>query len=179
MFRAQPKKAAAWVLAVGCGGMFAYYALTAVLAFAGVGTVECASFAADGAPQVPAPLIRSAQSGPWSALATWEGGKLPNKGERVQIRTGHRVVYDLSLPVVDRETRSYFNPVLRSIHVAGILAFARDRNTRLNVGLIKIQAGDDASEDGFKCDAHVRAPRSEEHTSELQSPDHIVCRLPL
>src|SRR5439155_9704653 len=144
--------------AVGGGRMLASYALTAVLAFAAVGTVECASFAADDAPKAPAPLIRSAQSGPWSAPATWEGGKLPNKGERVQIRTGHRVVYDLSLPVVDRETRSYFNPVLRSIHVAGILAFARDRNTRLNVGLIKIQAGDDASEDGVKCDAHVRAP---------------------
>src|SRR5258708_14452718 len=26
-------------------------------------------------------------------------------------------------------------------------------------------------------DAHVEAPRSEEHTSELQSPDHLVCRL--
>src|SRR5438552_7726908 len=24
---------------------------------------------------------------------------------------------------------------------------------------------------------HVAAPRSEEHTSELQSPDHLVCRL--
>src|SRR5258708_29161114 len=24
---------------------------------------------------------------------------------------------------------------------------------------------------------HERAPRSEEHTSELQSPDHLVCRL--
>src|SRR5437773_431514 len=158
MFRTQLKKAAAWVLAVGCGGMFAYYALTAVLAFAAVGTVECASFAADDAPKVPAPLIRSAQSGPWSAPATWEGGKLPNKGERVQIRTGHRVVYDLSLPVVERETRSLYNPMIRSVHVAGTLTFARDRNTRLNVGLIKIQAGDDASEDGFNCDAHLRAP---------------------
>src|SRR5258708_40377642 len=25
--------------------------------------------------------------------------------------------------------------------------------------------------------ANVRSPRSEEHTSELQSPDHLVCRL--
>src|SRR5438552_9124421 len=25
--------------------------------------------------------------------------------------------------------------------------------------------------------AHDRIPRSEEHTSELQSPDHLVCRL--
>src|SRR5258708_629860 len=25
--------------------------------------------------------------------------------------------------------------------------------------------------------SHVKSPRSEEHTSELQSPDHLVCRL--
>src|SRR5947208_12769111 len=32
---------------------------------------------------------------------------------------------------------------------------------------------------GFACvqENHARAPRSEEHTSELQSPDHLVCRL--
>ena len=57
---------------------------------------------------------------------------------------GHTVVYD-----VDSEQ------AIRAIHVAGTLTFARDRDTRLDVGLIKIQAGDDASEDGFDCDAHV------------------------
>jgi hypothetical protein len=46
---------------------------------------------------------------------------------------------------------------VRSIHVAGTLRFDPDRDTRLVVGLIKIQAGDDASEDSFDCDAH--APR--------------------
>src|SRR5262249_57048405 len=30
--------------------------------------------------------------------------------------------------------------------------------TRLDVGLIKVQAGDDASENGFDCDAHDFAP---------------------
>jgi hypothetical protein len=48
--------------------------------------------------------------------------------------------------------------VIRSIHVAGRLTFARDRDTRLDVGLIKIQAGDDASEDGFNCDTHLKPP---------------------
>ena len=110
MFRTQLKKAAAWVLAVGCGGMFAYDALTAVLAFAAVGTVECASFAADDAPKVPALLIRSAGSGLWSAPATWEGSKVPDEGARVQIRTGHRVVYDLSLPIVDRDEGGRHTP---------------------------------------------------------------------
>src|SRR5262249_28116216 len=45
--------------------------------------------------------------------------------------------------------------VIRSIHVGGTLSFARDKDTRLDVGLIKIQPGDDCSEDGFDCDAHA------------------------
>src|SRR5262245_25709230 len=97
----------------------------------------------------PAPaIVRTAQSGPWSAAATWEGGKAPAAGSRVQIRTGHTVTYDLKS-----------DQVIRSIHVAGTLTFARDRDTRLDVGLIKIQAGDDASEDGFDYDAHVPEPK--------------------
>jgi hypothetical protein len=44
---------------------------------------------------------------------------------------------------------------IRSIHVAGVLTFAPDQDTCLNVGLIKIQPGDDASENGFDCDAHA------------------------
>ncbi|RUL82961.1 G8 domain-containing protein [Tautonia sociabilis] len=89
------------------------------------------------------PLIRSARSGRWSDPATWEGGAVPDEGDRVQIRGGHTVHYDRDS---DR--------TIRSIHVAGTLEFARDRDTRLDVGLIKIQAGDDASENGFDCDAH-------------------------
>jgi hypothetical protein len=59
------------------------------------------------------PLIRSAQNGPWSAPTTWEGGKVPGDGARVQIRTGHRVVYDLSLPLVDRtKATCTFSPAL-------------------------------------------------------------------
>jgi hypothetical protein len=65
----------------------------------------------------------------------------------VQIRTGHTVTYDRSS-----------DEAIRTIHVAGTLTFARDRTTRLDVGLIKIQAGDAASEDGFDCDAHIARP---------------------
>lgn len=90
------------------------------------------------------PLIRSVKSGPWSAADTWDGSKVPAAGSRVQIRSGHAVVYDVQS---DR--------VIRSIHVAGTLRFAHGKSTRLDVGLIKIQAGDDASENGFDCDAHV------------------------
>jgi hypothetical protein len=95
-------------------------------------------------------LIRSAKGGPWSAGATWEGGKVPGAGARVQVRSGHSVVYDMKSDVV-----------IRSIHVAGTLRFASDRDTRLCVGLIKIQPGDDASEDGFDCDAHLASTSRE------------------
>ncbi len=89
------------------------------------------------------PLIRSVQSGPWSDPMTREGGLLPGPGSRVQVREGHRVLYD----------RNSDQPI-RSIHVASVLEFARDRDTRLDVGLIKVQAGDDDSENGFACDDH-------------------------
>ena len=102
--------------------------------------------AAAAEPEAPA-LIRSAASGPWSDPKTWEGGAVPGPGTRVQVREGHAVRYDMA---DDR--------VIRSIHVAGTLEFARDRDTRLVVGLIKVQAGDDASESGFDCDAHAPAP---------------------
>jgi uncharacterized protein (TIGR03067 family) len=92
-------------------------------------------------------LVRSARSGAWSAPATWDGGRMPGAGDRVQVRAGHTVTYDVSS-----------DQVIRSIHVAGMLTFARDRDTRLVIGLIKIQPGDDASENGFDCDAHPREP---------------------
>ena len=90
------------------------------------------------------PLTRTAKSGAWSAADTWEGGKLPAAKARVQIRPGHAVTYDIES-----------EQVIRSIHVAGTLRFVPDKNTRLDVGLIKIQPGDDASENGFDCDAHT------------------------
>jgi hypothetical protein len=104
-----------------------------------------------------ADLIPSGRSGPWSAPATWEGGKVPGSGARVQIRAGHTVTYDVE--PLRGENESPAPAVIRSIHVAGTLTFARDRNTVLSVGLIKIQPGDDASENGFDCDAHVPEPK--------------------
>jgi len=95
----------------------------------------------------PTDMIRSVKSGAWSAGATWEGGKVPAAGARVQIREGHIVIYDVKSEAV-----------IRFIHVAGTLSFANKQDTLLNVGLIKIQAGHEASENGFDCDAHV-SPR--------------------
>jgi len=62
----------------------------------------------------------------------------------VQIRPGHSVLYDASS-----------DDVIRMIHVGGTLTFARNHSTKLNVGLIKVQPGDTATEDGFACDAHA------------------------
>src|ERR1043165_1512667 len=119
--------------------------LLAIVALGDIGIVqEPAKDAINPGKEPVSIMVRSARSGAWSAPGTWEKGKVPTAGARVQIRTGHTVIYDLKS-----------DQVIRSIHVAGILTFAPDRDTRLDVGLIKIQAGDDASEDGFDCDAHL------------------------
>ena len=96
------------------------------------------SFAAEPA------VTKSAKSGPWSAAATWEGNAVPGAGGRVLIREGHAVVYDVKS-----------DAVIRAINVAGTLAFAPDKDTVLDVGLIKIQPGEEYSEDGFDCDGHI------------------------
>jgi hypothetical protein len=57
---------------------------------------------------------------------------------------------------------------IRSIHVAGTLRFDPDHDTRMCVGLIKIQAGDDASENGFDCDAHVPDVNSDQNRPALE-----------
>src|SRR5262245_34472522 len=84
----------------------------------------------------PANVIRSTQSGPWSAAATWAGNKVPGQGANVQVREGHTVTYDV-----------HAAEAIRFLHIAGTLTFATDKSTRLDVGLIKIQAGDEATED--------------------------------
>lgn len=91
-------------------------------------------------------LVRSAKSGRWSDPATWIGGKTPGPGDRVQVRAGHVVTFDIQT-----------EKPIRFIHIAGELTFAADRDTRLDVGLIKIQPGNLASEDGAECDAHAPA----------------------
>ena len=86
---------------------------------------------------------------------------------RVQVCAGHTVIYD---------RRSIVLSV--SIHIAGTLRFATDRDMRLDVGLIKIQAGegDDASENGFDCDAHVSAsPMARNRPAlEVGTADHPI-----
>jgi hypothetical protein len=99
------------------------------------------------AERLPGPLTRSAATGRWSDKATWEGGNVPRVGARVQVGAGHVVTFDIQT-----------DGPIRSIHVAGTLRFDPDRDTRLDVGLIKIQAGDDAGESGFDCESHRNGP---------------------
>src|SRR5882762_10014317 len=91
--------------------------------------------------------VHSAKSGNWSDVRTWSEGRLPKAGERVQIREGHRVIYDVES-----------DQAIRMIHVAGTLAFAHDRSTRLDVGLIRISGGESADEDGFVCHGAAELP---------------------
>ena len=87
------------------------------------------------------------------------------------MRSGHSVTYDTAS-----------DQVIRSIHIAGTLRFDPDRDTRLEVGLIKIQAGDNAAENGFDCDAHVPNSNADGPCPALEvgtwahpiSPEHIA-----
>jgi len=94
--------------------------------------------------QADAPFIQSARSGPWSSPSTWVGNRVPGGGSKVSINAKHTVVYD-------RESED----AIRMIHVTGVLTFSRERNTRLDVGLLKI--GGDTTEDGFNMSAHAHS----------------------
>ncbi len=103
------------------------------------------------------PVLRSVKSGPWSASATWEGGKVPGAGARVLIRAGHRILYDIKS-----------DEPIRAVNVAGTLSFATDRDTRLTVGLLKIQDSETYSEDGFDCAVHLTAPDAKKDRAALE-----------
>jgi hypothetical protein len=93
------------------------------------------------------PLVRSRQSGAWSATETWDAGRVPQSGDRVVIGEGHHVRYDI-------ESRD----VIRLVQIAGTLEFARDRSTRLEAGLISIIASEEPAEEGFDCHLSPEPP---------------------
>ena len=99
-----------------------------------------------GLAQAGDPVVRSAASGAWSAPATWQGGKVPVAGAKVYIAPGHRIVYDVNS-----------DQVIRAIHLDGTLTFAPDKTTRLDVGLIRVQANGNTDEEGFDCKGHMPA----------------------
>jgi len=110
-------------------------------------------------------VMTTARSGNWSDPATWTSNKVPGTGARVQIKPGHVVIYDR-----DADT------VLRAVHVAGTLRFARDRDTQLCAGLITVQPGDQYIEDGFDCSTHAFRPDPElpRATLEVGTPDEPI-----
>ena len=85
--------------------------------------------------------VKSVRSGAWSDPAIWEPARVPRNGERVLVSPQTRVAYDVAS-----------DDVIRLLQVAGELHFARDRNTTLNVGLLKVQNSENCSENGFRCD---------------------------
>lgn len=87
--------------------------------------------------------LRSVQSGKWSDPKTWEPSRVPRAGDRVRVSRGTVVEYDVESA-----------DVIRLVQVVGVLRFARDQNTELNVGILKIQNDDACSESGFACDFH-------------------------
>lgn len=108
---------------------------------AALALLSAGAFAADP------PVIKSAKSGSWSAASTWDGNAVPGAGARVLIVKGHAITYDVKS-----------DTVIRGINVAGTLAFATDKDAVLNVGLVKIQAGEAYSEEGFDCEGHMEEP---------------------
>ncbi len=96
------------------------------------------------------PVVYSRQSGPWSAKETWDAERVPQSGDRVVVRRGHHVAYDVD----SRE-------VIRLVQIAGTLEFAADRSTRLDAGLISIIASEEPSEEGFDCHHPHEIPHAE------------------
>ena len=85
--------------------------------------------------------VRSVRNGRWSDAKTWKPARIPRKGDRVLVSRDTQVEYD-----VESEA------VIRLVQVVGTLRFSRDRNTRLDVGVLKVQNSDVCSESGFACD---------------------------
>jgi hypothetical protein len=94
-------------------------------------------------------FVQSVRNGPWSEPATWKPARVPQAGDTVLISPGTLVVYDIKS-----------DELIREIHVAGVLSFARDRDTLLNVCLLKVQPrnGDSAGSG-----TGVEDPRDAEH----------------
>ena len=124
--------------------MISFFAAVMLAGLAGVGLGRLRANAAKGSKESPV-VVRSAGAGI---------GPIRRRGARSErfrqsgagVRfAGHRVVYDIKS-----------SQTIRGINIAGTLSFATDRDTRLDVGLIKIQAGDEYSEQGFDCEAHLR-----------------------
>src|SRR5207244_10979501 len=76
--------------------------------------------------------------------------------------------------LIDFLKKRYPGATLKCVYESCAWGFNLQRQlTAADIDCIVVHAGDVPGSDKEK----KNKPRSEEHTSELQSPDHIVCRL--
>lgn len=127
----------------------------------GFGSQPCLA-AAEGTESA---IVTSIKSGSWSDPTVWSDGHTPSTGDRVLVRQGHDVLYDVDS-----------SDVIRVVKVAGTLRFATDRNTRLDVGLLRVEAGEEVTEEVFDChDSSASAdPTQPRPTLEIGSPNHPI-----
>ncbi len=108
--------------------------------------------------------LRSIKDGKWSDPSTWKPKRVPGQGDRVLISRGTRVTYDAAA-----------KEPIRLLQVVGTLSFARDRNTELNVGILKVQDSDVCSESGFACTFHNDTkPGGPMPTLEVGTPERPI-----
>ncbi len=79
--------------------------------------------------QAEAFSIESAGNGAWSEARTWKPERVPAAGDKVRVRSGHEVLYDVAT-----------EDVLPVLHVEGALVFDRDQDTELHVGVLMVGA---------------------------------------
>jgi len=108
------------------------------------GAIPCALLILSITPALHAAnyTVRSSKDGAWSNPQIWQPARIPNAHDQVLVQAGTRVVYDLKSDII-----------IPSIRVAGTLSFARDRDTLLNVGSLRVQPGDDGDGAGVE-DVH-------------------------
>jgi hypothetical protein len=117
------------------------YPLSLALAIALLGSLAAPCRAEHDEDQPVQFSLRSVKSGKWSEASSWQPARVPAANDRVLVSAGTTIEYD----VANKD-------VLRLIQIVGTLSFARDRDTELNVALIKVQQSDSCSESGFACD---------------------------
>ena len=112
------------------------FAIIGAVLVASVGSVlaqehvhlPAASGVAHGIPRICADAtVTSAASGAWSSVATWSTGRVPAAGDKVLIKAGTQVSYDV---VSDAP--------ISCVDVEGVLAFRTSADTRMTVGTVTV-----------------------------------------
>jgi formylglycine-generating enzyme required for sulfatase activity len=109
--------------------------------------------------------VQSRKNGAWSQATTWESGRAPAAGDVILVRAGHHITYDVADPTV-----------FRAVHIAGVLTFAREKDTLLCAGLIRIAPGEECKEEGFDCHSKPAESATEESKPALEigTPDSPI-----